>query len=244
VEQFDQISGFLSSIEQAGDVEALFAAVEKAAARLGFERFTYDLGARGEGGRTLFFSTNYPSQWVERYIAEHYAADDVVLHRMAQTARPFSWREVVTNPRMTKAQRQVLDEGREFGLVSGAAVFLSGPGPTWARFVVSTAVRSDEFEKMFARSRHLLNLMAIYTHERAIELIDKPGVEARIVLTPREIEVLKWTARGKTGWEIAQILSISEPTVKEHVRNVCRKFGVKTKIHAASLAIWNGYVTI
>lgn len=38
-------------------------------------------------------------------------------------------------------------------------------------------------------------------------------------LTPREREVLSWTANGKTAWEISVILNISESTVISHLRN-------------------------
>ncbi|WP_308218701.1 helix-turn-helix domain-containing protein [Ciceribacter sp. RN22] len=38
-------------------------------------------------------------------------------------------------------------------------------------------------------------------------------------LTPREREVLSWTANGKTAWEISIILDISESTVISHLRN-------------------------
>jgi LuxR family quorum sensing-dependent transcriptional regulator len=71
---------------------------------------------------------------------------------------------------------------------------------------------------------------------------DDPGLHVR--LTPRETDVLKWVARGKTNWEIANIMAVTEATIKEHVGNICRKFGVKTRAHAVSLAIWHGYIAL
>ncbi|WP_081623599.1 MULTISPECIES: helix-turn-helix transcriptional regulator [Hyphomicrobiales] len=35
----------------------------------------------------------------------------------------------------------------------------------------------------------------------------------------REREVFKWASRGKTAWEISQILSIGKRTVNTHLRN-------------------------
>jgi LuxR family transcriptional regulator, quorum-sensing system regulator CciR len=43
-------------------------------------------------------------------------------------------------------------------------------------------------------------------------------------LTPREREVLTWILHGKTDYEIAVILGISQVTVLQHVENAKRKF--------------------
>jgi DNA-binding CsgD family transcriptional regulator len=52
-------------------------------------------------------------------------------------------------------------------------------------------------------------------------------------LTARQIECLRWTARGKSSWDISQILGISPRTVDEHLDNACRRLGVKRRSQAA-----------
>ena len=49
------------------------------------------------------------------------------------------------------------------------------------------------------------------------------------LLTPREREVTRLTARGQTNREIAHLLRISHETVKSHVRNALSKFGLHSK---------------
>lgn len=44
------------------------------------------------------------------------------------------------------------------------------------------------------------------------------------LFTAREIEILHWIARGKSDWEIGEILQISAKTVNFHVENSKRKF--------------------
>lgn len=56
-------------------------------------------------------------------------------------------------------------------------------------------------------------------------------------LTAREAEVLIHTARGKTNKEMASILYISPRTVKRHLDNVYRKFGVTSRTEALSHAL-------
>jgi DNA-binding NarL/FixJ family response regulator len=53
-------------------------------------------------------------------------------------------------------------------------------------------------------------------------------------LTPREAEVLLWTAQGKTNVEIGTILGMSDLTVKQHLGHVFEKLGVEGR-NAATL---------
>lgn len=66
---------------------------------------------------------------------------------------------------------------------------------------------------------------------------DRPGVEA---LTPRELEVLRLIARGKSNKEIAAELFITEKTVKTHVSNLLGKLGLHDRTQAAVYAVKRG----
>lgn len=63
-------------------------------------------------------------------------------------------------------------------------------------------------------------------------------------LTKREMEVLKLIAEGLYNKEIADRLTISEKTVKNHVSNIFRKINVSDRTQAAVFAIRSGYVDI
>ena len=52
-------------------------------------------------------------------------------------------------------------------------------------------------------------------------------------LTPREAEVLRLVARGRTNQQIARALSISASTVKRHVERIIAKLGVRDRVRAA-----------
>lgn len=53
-----------------------------------------------------------------------------------------------------------------------------------------------------------------------------------IVLTPREREVFTLLINNHSTKEIAQILKISEKTVRNHISNVIQKLGVDSRIQA------------
>ncbi len=59
-------------------------------------------------------------------------------------------------------------------------------------------------------------------------------------LTPREVEVLRWIARGKSNTVIAQILGISRHTVDTHNRRIYRKLGAGDRITATVRAMEAG----
>lgn len=63
-------------------------------------------------------------------------------------------------------------------------------------------------------------------------------------LTKREMQVLKLVAEGLYNKEIANRLSISEKTVKNHMSSIFRKIHVSDRTQAAVYAIKNGYVSI
>ena len=60
-----------------------------------------------------------------------------------------------------------------------------------------------------------------------------------VQLTDREKEILSWLTEGKSSWDIGQILSISERTVKFHVNNICSKLNAVNRTHAVAKAILN-----
>ncbi|MBL8827293.1 MAG: response regulator transcription factor [Planctomycetaceae bacterium] len=63
-----------------------------------------------------------------------------------------------------------------------------------------------------------------------------------IQLTQRETQVLRHLALGLSNKEIAQSLSISIETVKEHVQHLLRKMDVADRTQAAVWAVRNGLV--
>ncbi len=66
------------------------------------------------------------------------------------------------------------------------------------------------------------------------------GQQAR--LSPQELRVLQGVACGKTNKEIAWTMSLSEVTVKMHMRSVCTKLRANNRTHAAMIARQSGIV--
>ena len=71
---------------------------------------------------------------------------------------------------------------------------------------------------------------------RAIETVIAP-------LTRRETQILDYVAEGNTNKQIADILGISEQTIKSHVSAILRKLNANDRAHAVALAIRNGWIS-
>ena len=83
------------------------------------------------------------------------------------------------------------------------------------------------------RPRARLELMAKRLIERRAQRTRR---KHPFSLTSRAIEVLQWVARGKSSWEIGEILQIKKRTVHEHVQTAVRKTGTANRIHAVATA--------
>jgi DNA-binding NarL/FixJ family response regulator len=63
-------------------------------------------------------------------------------------------------------------------------------------------------------------------------------------LTPREIEVLKLLAAGNSNNSLAEKLSVSEETVKMHVKNILSKLDANDRTHAVTIAVKRGIMNL
>ena len=63
-------------------------------------------------------------------------------------------------------------------------------------------------------------------------------------LTTREIDVLRRIGRGNANKEIAAQLSITEETVKGHVKNILAKLGASDRTHAVTIGLKRGIIEL
>ena len=75
----------------------------------------------------------------------------------------------------------------------------------------------------------------------ASHLAEHLGDEA---LSTREIEVLRHVAGGNRNREIAELLFISEETVKVHIKHIMEKLGASDRTQAVSIAVRRGIMQL
>lgn len=206
----------------------IFKKVEEAARAHGFDFCAYGLRAPFPlASPKMILLNNYPSEWRSRYEQEKYInIDPSVLHGRRSRV-PVVWSD-----KLFAETPALWNEAQSFGLrVGWAQSTLNSCGVAGMLTLARPQETLCEQELRVIEIR--LRWLAQVTHTAMSQALGrKLGMGTQNCLTNREIEVLKWSADGKTSSEISTILSISDHTVNFHVKNAISKLGVTNKTAA------------
>jgi DNA-binding CsgD family transcriptional regulator len=75
------------------------------------------------------------------------------------------------------------------------------------------------------------------------EALTNSSKRRRSLLSPRESEALTWVARGKSTWEIARILDLSEKSVEFYLDSCKHKLQATNRTQAVVKAIVLGLIS-
>ncbi len=202
--------------------------------QLGFTGFAYH-AFTPESGST--WCCDWPEGWEDHYQEERYADVDPIVKKTLNHMLPFVWEDCREGLGRSDRAWHILEEGRAFGLKGGADIPIHAPGFEVASFSVYSDEGGNAFRETWNEGKHDLHLLALYFHDIYKNRFLDIEISEKKDLTDRESECLVWTARGKTSWEISQILSISERTVNFHTQNAMHKLDAYSKHHAVVRAI-------
>jgi len=73
-------------------------------------------------------------------------------------------------------------------------------------------------------------------------LLDR--IDSNGPLSMREMEVLNYAAMGKSNKQIAEIIGLSESTIKNHFSSTLKKLHANDRTHAVTLALCNGWLSV
>ncbi|HEB54915.1 MAG TPA: hypothetical protein ENI98_01155 [Gammaproteobacteria bacterium] len=197
----------------------------------------------GKNGAALLderVNHSYPADWVEYYYTNKLFLLDPVVITSANISGPFTWNEAYNRVEMSTGLRQFIDIAENFGLKEGVS-YSSNPrqenNPDTLMSLETSGYKVDN--AYLAVVEYILP----HLHEMVLRIDESIRIpEAVPELTIRERETLKWAYEGKTAWEIGVILSISERTVKFHLKNIYKKLDVKNRSQALSRAARYGII--
>ena len=230
----------LHAAQGAQDQDALFGRIEAGARALGFERCAYGLRMPlPVSNPRIVLLNNYPAEWRARYLAAGYLCTDPTVRHGRRTQAPL-----VLDARVFEGEgaAALWEEARSFGLCVGwSQSSLDGHGVGG----MLTLARSSGPLCQRELAAHGLQMcwLSHMAHQSLGRLIMAGLADETPLLTAREIEVLKWTADGKTTGEIADILAVSDNTVNFHIKNAVAKLRTANKtaaaVRAALLGLFN-----
>jgi LuxR family transcriptional regulator, quorum-sensing system regulator CciR len=234
-----EIEQALTQVRVATSMAELHCVLARVTPILGFRYFALTHHVHPSQWATMAIGLhNCPEMWPEIYARDKIYRDDPILHAAQQTNVGFRWSELPSIIDLTPARLKVLERYRQAGIGEGVTVPAHVPGePSGScNFAIDsqTLFPSDN-----VIASQLIGAFAFQAARRLAGLI-RPSTTVARPLTPRQRDCLLWAMRGKTDWEIGQILALSPETVRQHLDMARIRYGVSKRMQLAIRAIYLG----
>lgn len=232
-----RLDDFVMALIEARNPEEVFTHLQTAAAMFGYDRIMYRALRNHPDTQLPCLARSYPDEWICQYVDEGYMETDPVRLRMLVSGLPFLWQDAAEPGNRLHAR--ILNEAGDVGLKDGIGIPLHGPSGQ----CVGVGFASTSGKAEAARALPYLHLMALQFHT-TYSAMTLPPLPPPPRLTPREREILQWSAQGKSCWAIGEILNIAENSVEWHFKNIFRKLQVSTRVGAVLKALQFGIITV
>lgn len=233
---------FIEKLKRLDDYDAICGAVAAEIQWFGFQHVTgWSMPGPGADQAACLLLNTRPQEYIERYIEKNYVIHDPVVTELRNTLEPFSWNDLRARRALSKFEKSIMDEGRAFGALNGFIVPVVAPSGAVAVFSPCGAEPD-----LPGRAKAALEIVGIYAVEALKQALGQtpPAETPRARLTPREREVMRWVAAGRSDDEIAKILSVSARTVTWHVENAKRKLDAYRRPYAVVQALRLGEIQL
>lgn len=246
------LSEYAGTLKGCNDFESIRRGFHAAFDEIGFSRSIYvrfhipeyDQLSSSVFSQKMVVSTNFPEQWRIHYREQNYHRIDPVFQECRRNVTPQVWMDIWRGHDLDTQQKRFFGESVEFGLTNGLAIPIHGPQREFAVVSLSSDEPEEAFKRRIKEHKHTAHSLAIHLHAALRELLDDQADAPPVTLTPRELECLKWTARGKSSWAISEILTLSERTVNFHIANAMNKLEVTSRTHAVAKSLYHGLIEL
>lgn len=224
----------LEEVDELSDTTQIATVLAKLLDMYGLKSVAYlgtGLHDRPEAGPHL--AVTYSPEWVERYKTQRFVDIDPVVQVGLRRVLPIDW---AIFDRKDEKVRRLFGEASEFGLGrQGLSMPVHGRSGDRALVSITSDAGDRDWQQLRLHYMRDFQLLALHLHQ-AILRLEGGEVPERSALSPRERECLQWTAEGKTSWECAVILGITERTVRFYLESARHKLGAANTTHAVTKA--------
>jgi LuxR family transcriptional regulator, quorum-sensing system regulator CciR len=235
----NELKAMLDSIQQSQTFPALQHILSSTTQKLGFTYFALTHHAHPSQWPTLAIGLhNCPQDWIESYAVNKLYKIDPILHASTLTTLGFRWDELSSIIEMTPDRQKLLHIYAKAGVSAGMTIPVHIPGePTGS---CSFATKTGQtFPNDNVVAAQMIGAFS-FQSARKIAGLTRSFRLSTPSLTPRQRDCLLWAMRGKSDWEIAQILELSPDTVKQHLDRARSRYGVAKRVQLAIRAIYLG----
>lgn len=226
----------VGTVARAQSEHEIFARVQDGARALGFEHCAYGMRMPMSftNPRTVLLN-NYPKPWRDRYEAAGYLKVDPTVAHARSSRAPVVWSD-----RLFSSTPALWDEARSAGLQVGWAQSSLDKLGALGMLTLSRSTEPLGASELDAQA-HKMRWLVHIAHLSLARVIKSNHAEHHLPrLTCRELEILRWTADGKSSQEIADILVLSKNTVDFHIKNAISKLQTANKTAAVVRAAMLG----
>jgi LuxR family transcriptional regulator, quorum-sensing system regulator BjaR1 len=231
----------IDDISRLTSLPPVAAALVRAAENFGFTSLGINgLPPPGAGADPVILTEATPAGFRELYIEEHfYRVDHICAHARA-SYEPFRYCEAPYSPTRSSAHRRFMQALATYSLGRGLVVPIGRPAN-----IPACVWLAGEDPNLDNDGKRAIQMIALFAASKARALSHTPNPDpCKSRLTPREREVLQWISAGKTSWEIAAILILSERTINKIVGDAMNKLDAVTRTQAVVHAIQLGEIEL
>jgi DNA-binding CsgD family transcriptional regulator len=235
------LQGDYLSVLEARSREEFRGVVVRFAKNLGFETVSAVTAVDNLGGTPEFVTVdNTPAGYLEVFSDPTAWRRDPVMQHCRRQTMPIIWGQKTY---LNSGAIDVWETQAKFGYRNGIAMALHMPEGRHFVFGVDREQPLPAAGSELTRLVADLQLFAVHAQDTALRvLVSQPSRPECPALTPRELEVLRWTMDGKTAREIADTILITERTVVSHLQNAMLKLGCNSKHQAVLKALRLGLI--
>lgn len=184
----------------------------------------------------------YDLAWVEHYIDQEYLRVDPVILGCFQRFHPVDWKTLDWS---SKAARAFRKDSVAYGIGNqGFSVPIRGPNGQFALFSLSHSCADDEWQAFTTKNQREIILIAHFLNQKALEFEMNRHPEPVRPLSPREVDTLTYLAMGYGRSQVADILMISEHTLRAYIESARFKLGALNTTHAVARALGEGLIVV
>jgi DNA-binding CsgD family transcriptional regulator len=235
------LAGGFTAVYEARNKDEFRAEIVRFTESLGFETFSAMTVVDQAGSDSQFITVdNTPLRYQQSFRDPSLGRRDPVMQHCKTERVPIAWDQ---STYVRQGAADIWEHQAAYGISNGIALALHLPEDRHFLLGVDRAAPLPEDPIELQRLVADLQLFAVYAQDAALRILLPEAQQLeRPKLTPRELEVLRWTLDGKTAWEVAQILKISERTAVLHLTNATHKLGANGKHQAAVKALRLGLI--
>ena len=187
--------------------------------------------------KMTWFST-YGEDYMAVYLRDFTPLKDRAFQLCFRRLLPLDWAEIRKTDESVESIHVIAER---FGVGRhGVSIPIRESGVGDAMFSINFDCEDRHWNEVRTSLVNELHLFAHYYHLRMKAVISARPGRSEPDLSPRERQVLQWAAEGKTAWETAQLLRVSESAVNLYASNAMQKLRAKTKTQAVAIAVRNG----